>query len=431
MAKFKITSRRLNDGKELVHFYDNITQDIVTDRGIPVALEDDPRCKGMVDSRFLPHRPHPDHYKKEFGELRIQLGLGCNFHCKYCIGTHGEEHVRHEQLVSMPPKLTAKNFVQILVDNDIKPQRIVFWGGEPLVYWKTIIELVPLLKEKIKSIKSFGTITNGSLLTLDKAKFLVENNIAVTFSHDGWSFNAYRDDNDPLDNPKVLEAVRYYFDNITDKNQLSFHVVVTPENCDLQRFGTYFDEKIGRKGIRVTFESIVKNDRFSKDIVTPFSQETRKVLLNNILTLAGTTGDNTQFSDLRNITSQFLLTLINKSKLTREHFDYPCSAPFSSQVAVDLHGNILKCHGTDPKISTIGHLSKIESVVNDTLIRSSDRSNCSDCPFLALCAGGCPMIEQEDVDYYCTNLKLWYSGFFAAAWKILFNAVLVKIESIE
>lgn len=428
MAKFKITSRRLSDGAVLTHIYDNVTQDIRTDKGIPVALANDPRCKNLVDKGFGNRLVKPNHYKKSFNELRIQLGLGCNFHCKYCIDTHGLEHTRTEATVAMPPKVTAKNFVDLLVKNDIQPKRVVFWGGEPLVYWKTILELVPLIKERVPSVKSFGTITNGSLLTLDKAKFLVENDISVTVSHDGWSFNTYRDDKDPLDNPKVVEALQYYYDHIDEKSKLSFHIVVTPENCDLQKFADYFDKKLDRSPVEFNFESIVKNDRYTKDIITPFDHEARKTLLNNLIVLAGTESENTKFHDLREVTSRFILTLVNKKYITRERFDYPCSAPFSSQVAVDLQGNILKCHGTNPEFSTIGHLNNITAIVNDTLIPSSKRSECSDCPFLALCSGGCPMLEQEDINYYCENLKIWYSGFFAAAWKILFNAVLSSIE---
>lgn len=431
MAKFKITSRRISDGKELVHFYDNVTQDIVTDKGIPVALANDPRCKQLVDKGFADRWTTPNHYRKEFSELRIQLGLGCNFHCKYCIDTHGLEHTRTESRVAMPPKVTARNFVDMLVKNDIKPKRIVFWGGEPLVYYKTIVELVPLLKEKVPSIESFGTITNGSLFTLDKAKFFVENSISVTVSHDGWSFNTYRDDKDPLDDPKIVEAFQYYYDHIDNKSMLSFHIVVTPENCDLQGFPEFFDKKLDRSPVTFNFESIVKNDRYTKDIITPFDLPAKKTLLNNIFALASTESENTRFADLRKITSRFILTLVNKKGLTRQHFDYPCSAPFANQVAVDLHGNILKCHGTNPEFSTIGHLNDIECVVNDTLHPSSERKECSDCPFLALCSGGCPMLEQEDIDCYCENLKIWYSGFFACAWKLLFDAIISKIETVK
>lgn len=79
---FKVTS--VKNGEKIVHYYNNITQEIYTEKGIPVYLQQDPRCQPMVDGYNI--RPSRLREKKtnKVRHLRIQLGLNCNFHCKYC-----------------------------------------------------------------------------------------------------------------------------------------------------------------------------------------------------------------------------------------------------------------------------------------------------------------------------------------------------------
>lgn len=423
--RFKIKSKK-SDGTIQVHTYDNHTQEIFTEKGIPVSLNNDPRT---VNLRANFRADIPIHYTKDIKELRVQLGLACNFHCKYCIEGHNNDNLNQETVVAMPPKQTAENFVKLLKDNDITAQRIIFWGGEPLVYWKTIQELVPRLEELYKDIEGFGfgLCTNGSLLDVDKVKYMLEHNMSFSFSHDGWSFNAYRGDKDPLDNPKVIEALQYYYDNVENKNLMNFNVVITPENCEVLKLPKWFEEKVGRP-IHVNIECIVKNDRKTEKIVKPFDEETKKTLLNHLFYAGVMDEEQSKLPSLRRITSKFMASLVNKRPLKTCQF--PCGAPYRGQVAVDLQGNVLRCHGTDPKYNTIGHLSDIESCINDTMISSFDRTNCLDCPFLTLCAGGCPMLKQEDLDCYCKTLKLYYSAFFAAAWKLLFDGTILSIETL-
>ena len=429
--KFKITSKK-PDGTEQFHIYDNTTNDVWSSRGIPVALANDPRVSSSFKGKGWSPDHGPEYYQKEFRNLRIQLGVNCNFHCKYCIEKHSEAHNKVHQIVetpvAMPPKQSAENLVNLMVKNGIKPRTITYWGGEPLVYWKTIVELQPLLEKAYPDMQYYGLCTNGSLLTVEKAKFMVEHRIGLTMSHDGWSFNVYRNDKDPLDNPEVVKALQYYYDNIESPRMMSFNIVITPENCDILKLPEWFEQKVGRK-VRLHFESIVKNDPITDGIIKPFSRENIRTLLNAMLMVGTQDPNECLFPQFREEVNDFIWRLVNKKPIDTAR--YVCSAPYSRQVAIDMLGNILRCHGTDPRTNTIGHLSQIEDCINDSLLSTLDREHCKDCPFVHLCMGGCPMVDQETLDHYCTNLKIYNSGFFAAVWKLLFNGTLVKIESMS
>jgi len=93
-------------------------------------------------------------------KLKIQLGLGCNFSCSYCL--QGTEIAKASATSTNDANIFLKK-----IDSWLDPEqleKIEFWGGEPLLYWKKLEILVPALREKFPNLK-FSTISNGSLLT--------------------------------------------------------------------------------------------------------------------------------------------------------------------------------------------------------------------------------------------------------------------------
>ena len=418
--KFKITAKK-DDGSGLsVHYFDNQSLDIWTEQGVPVVLSEDPRC-----SDFLPWVETPStfegqtHKKSEkINTLRITLGFKCNFHCKYCLESCKEEQVKTNPIIPIHKDWDSK--VASLVDRISKKfphlEKITFWGGEPLVYFKLIKKLVPALRERYPDV-SFSTITNGSLLTLPVAKYLMENKIHTTVSHDGPAFNIYRDDKDPLDDEKTLEGIRY----ILEQDQTThFNIVVTPENADLQKIVPYFESKLGMP-LKIHFESIVKLSEETKGIVKDFDEETAKTLLNNIVAFGSTPTRDHDYGAIRDSVTYVLRMLINKNAIP----DIGCMIGDECFVAIDMDGNLLTCHGdTD----TYGTIEMVDDVGMTHVTSWRDRENCVQCPFLVACRGGCTMRDTKNHEILCETAKIWYAGFFIAAWKVLFNTTICRIE---
>ena len=430
--KFKIFSKR-DDGKNVLHFYDNITQEILTEKNIPVYLINDPRCKRLT--RHSTHRYQLEdsktvqsHIKKlEINNLRITLGFDCNFSCKYCLEaqTRHKHNKFHHNRGSLDDRV--ENLIAMLKKSDIKPRSITFWGGEPFVYIKAIQKLTPKLKELYPEA-GISTITNGSLLTPKLCEWLVENDIGLTVSHDGPSFNAYRNDKNPLDDDVILQSMKYYVEQASkpdSKLRFGFNCVITPENSDLSQLAPYFESYFGRP-VHFGFESIAKLNAFSKDVITPFDEQHQKLLLNHIVAYGSTESNDHPYGSMRDRVTNVLKDLINRTNM----YTVPTSCMVGAEdfLAIDMQGNLLKCHGA---AETYGTLSELNEATFEIEHPWTTRDNCRTCPYLVSCKGGCVMASNEDTNATCKNLQIWHAGLFIAAWKILFDSTIYKIEPME
>jgi uncharacterized protein len=145
-----------------------------------------------------------NHGKKNLKTVKIQMGLSCNFECDYC----SQRFVPHADA-------TNSEDVQPFVDNMSQwfeggddglglNVKVEFWGGEPLVYWKTLKPLAEAIIKKYPNIMP-SIITNGSLLDEEKNQWLEENNFNLAISHDGPG--QYVRGPDPLEDPKSKQAI--------------------------------------------------------------------------------------------------------------------------------------------------------------------------------------------------------------------------------
>lgn len=109
--------------------------------------------------------------------------LACNLNCVYCF----EYGYRNKKTMSDETLYDVINFIQSKLNAQTKAIHITWFGGEPLLAFQTIVELNKMLMPIIsdKEVKyTASMITNGILLTDDKAKYLAENcnikNVQIT-----------------------------------------------------------------------------------------------------------------------------------------------------------------------------------------------------------------------------------------------------------
>ena len=117
-------------------------------------------------------------------QVKIQLGLSCNFECEYC----NQRFVPHADSTNL-------NDVQPFVHNMPtwfdggddglgKNRSFEFWGGEPLVYWKTLKPLAEEIYKKYPNAQ-LSLITNGSLLDKEKVDWFDSLGFSIAVSHYG------------------------------------------------------------------------------------------------------------------------------------------------------------------------------------------------------------------------------------------------------
>jgi uncharacterized protein len=156
----------------------------------------------LIDARLLvePHLDLPGtalarlnlrrraHYRQGGGHyrtLRMSLTERCNMACSYCF----QQELYPDTQPRMTPdriRETIEWFVGQAAGDYVTVQ---YFGGEPLMEWPLIMESHELLVQAAAAGKISGfrqTITtNGTLITSERARWMVERGFDLTFSFDG------------------------------------------------------------------------------------------------------------------------------------------------------------------------------------------------------------------------------------------------------
>ena len=179
--------------------------------------------------------------------ITLHVAHACNLKCAYCFA-HGGDY-------GGPPGVMRSDVAHQAVRwalNESKPLKkcqIDFFGGEPLLNFGLIRDIVPYAREYAKRVGvdvSFGIATNGTLISEEIIQFLIDEEIYVQVSVDG---NAT--DHDRLrrfqDGKETYDVVGKNLKKLTDRSpdRVSVHATMTSYNLDrqsiekdLKKFGT-------------------------------------------------------------------------------------------------------------------------------------------------------------------------------------------------
>lgn len=118
--------------------------------------------------------------------LCLHVAHDCNLACKYCFAEEGEYHGRRA-LMSFE---VGKKALDFLIDNsgNRRNLEVDFFGGEPLMNWEVVKQLVKYGRSKEKEYNKnfrFTLTTNGVLLNDEIMEFLNEEMSNVVLSLDG------------------------------------------------------------------------------------------------------------------------------------------------------------------------------------------------------------------------------------------------------
>ena len=423
---FSIEAQDPHTGKLYRYQYDNQANRIQTSEGIPLCLEFDPRFERMRFTMREDGDRSCQHAKsRHLKQLRIQMGIQCNYSCRYCAQRTLQKMV---PIVPSDDK-TVEKFLSRLSSSIDSADAIHFTGGEVFVYRKKLIPLVAGLK-KLYPDARMGIITNGSLLTKELADWMLDNRIGLVISHDGPSFTRYRDAEDIFDKPSVLEAIQHYYDrNLKEGLGLDphFNVVVTPDNRKLSQLPDYFRRKTGRN-VQLQFESIVKLNSKTLGEVPPFTSDEAYELVNEIFQAGIDFRKDQPLGYLAFMADRVAGRLVRENRLTA--LLYPCDNAQQDTVAVDISGNLLSCQGLPAFKTAYGEIEDL-TTLHGHAVPWTERKECPDCQYLVSCLGGCSVQSEEDHEISCRTLRLWNMGLFYAAWFRLFGTVITAIEPLE
>jgi len=125
---------------------------------------------------------------RKLSKVTLQLTQGCNFRCKYCVySEEGKPRQRSHSEKTMSFE-TAKKAIDFFQEHsvDSKNVNIGFYGGEPLLEYPLLKEVVNYAKERFRGKKlTFSITTNATLLNEEIITYFQEHDFGLLISLDG------------------------------------------------------------------------------------------------------------------------------------------------------------------------------------------------------------------------------------------------------
>jgi len=318
----------------------------------------------------------------------LTLGRACNLQCVYCHQGDSKPSLSTCREQDIPdPAVVTEYFPK---EGHYK---IVLYGGEPLLYWDFLVPFVELMKERNPNV-DFNMPTNGTLLTIEKAKKINELGIKVGLSHDGKHFEQTRKTKDILQvNPEPYLTL--------DKRNIG--AVVSRINPDFYDVWDYFEEfKIKHGLAQKEFVHI----QVVKDVEGNTPHE---LLINNMPEyelMLDKVFDHLYQDILANKFEGYefmqyapLIQTLNWRLKKPELKGVWCGA--DTQVChIDVYGNMFPCHNSTKTIGNRKDLGILAGGYNPNI----DNEKCINCRAYTICGGGCPMASPENRESMCYTM---------------------------
>jgi uncharacterized protein len=403
---FEIEALKKATGEAKKFYYDNEFNILKDEKGFIWEypnLPEDPHAGSTETVPFS--KDDPLKKSNKIHTLKIQLGLSCNYSCDYC----------SQKFVERPPETSKKDIddfikkLDVLEFSEERGLKIEFWGGEPLVYWKTLKPLAEALQEKFdhwEKKPTFGIVTNGSLLTREICSWLYYMGFGVGISHDGPGQSVRGPD--PFDDPEKKEIILEFYKVMKQQHRISFNSMLNNKNISRKAVYEWFAELTGDPDVSIGEGSIV--DAYDEDGVASSLDSLeehfafRRNAFNDIYSTDGSINFNLTLQKVDDFTKSVL------SHRRSKYVGQKCGMDDQNTIAVDLKGNIVTCQNVSVMETSKngeshlgGNLEDYSNVELKSVTHWKNRNNCSSCPVLHLCKGSCMYLDGKYWDVTCDN----------------------------
>lgn len=413
--KFKVFAKSLESADIRAFYYDNMTNQLSEENGRVIA-------RSPATAEAVPHpgfdKTSPLSKSRSPKLLKIQLGLSCNYTCDYC----------SQRFVERPPETSKKHIDEFLskLDNlrlsEQEGLKIEFWGGEPLVYWKTLKPLAEALRDKYDWGRpiNFSIITNGSLLTDEICDWLYDMGFSVAISHDGPGQSVRGPD--PFNDVNTRRVVLDFYRRMKPQGRISFNAMLNNKSTSRAAIQSWFIEFTGDSDVPLGEGEIVDayDEGGQANSLQTFREHFafRKQAFNEIFETDGRIG----FVGVINKLDEFITSVL--SQTPSAGFGQKCGMDRQEALTVDMRGNVITCQNVSAvEIAPNGenHLCGTLDNFDDVQLKSathwSRRPHCSACPVVALCKGACMFLEGDNWTSSCANAYTDNVTLFALAFQ--------------
>jgi uncharacterized protein len=320
----------------------------------------------------------------------------CNLACKYCfLGNNNFDKRKSFDLKNMS-KETADKAIDFFIrqikmsglDSEENKPVIIFYGGEPLVNYEILeyaAERLNSLRDKEKCIKNLemSMVSNGLLLTKERALRLKELGVAIAISVDGFTEEANSMRVDMGGNNvflKLLERLEMCKELGVD---VSFSVTLSEETIKGTKDMLKLIDNFGIKSFG--FNIMMSNENFI--VPQEYNEAAAQFIIDEFVELRK-----------RGIYEDRIMRKLKAFTKAQIYFS-DCAATAGGQIVIAPSGQVGICHGClhnkEYFVSEVTNqefdATKDKDFIEWSQLTPINKEECLDCNALGICGGGCPI----------------------------------------
>lgn len=310
----------------------------------------------------------------EFNLLRILLTDLCNLKCEYCKVCNNTA----KPLATPSPIERVHDAVNSLFEKNTKPKAIHITGGEPLIFYDRVKEIISYIRDKYSS-KNYKYIiiigTNGVFLDQPKIDFFKKNKVKLIISLDGDkkanSLRVMRDGKSSYNHTvSAIEKLK--------KAKIEFGISMVIGSHNVSKTNKNIDEIIRKFNPSSLGVNFIKNTKIDKK--SPYLISGKKYS-DHIYAAHKANRENGTFLEL--LARKIFPFVSQKYRL------YDCGASNGTTINIDASGNVGTCKSF-LCLKAIYADKDIKKIIDQFKGRSPlFNHHCSNCYAQGICGNGC------------------------------------------
>lgn len=360
--------------------------------------------------------------------LVLELTSSCNMSCEYCI--NGVAYNQKDCLISKNlSKEASFNAVDYLINHSqdqVKPLAISFYGGEPILRYPLLKEIIIYAKNQASSKGKemvFSITTNGTLLTREIIEFLIEHSVQLVISLDG-----PEEINDRFRKLKngdgTYHSIIKILQMIKDTNAAYFNLlvrcsVVVMPGANLTELASFFNELHVNLIVNYVDTYGLDDAKFRKTTYSDSIESLKNSLTERLLKEgAGILSDTSSHKDFSIALLSPMLKRFLEPKPSSQFMGLGQCIPGASRLYLSVDRYFYPCEKlAGHSFARIGNIEtgideeKSEYLINQFYETANSKctgcwisSRCSAC--LALAISG-DHIDKKKFNHYCNGTKSW------------------------
>lgn len=326
-------------------------------------------------SKSLIHSsPYEEKTSVSIRHIALNVAERCNLRCTYCYA--GEGDYGNDSLMSFDVACKAIRFFS----KKDKPLHIAFFGGEPLLNFELIKNVVEWCKTE-ESAYSFSLTTNAVLLNPQHMDFFTKNKFAIKVSYDGKSLQSVQRTHNTQLTGRIENKLQKFEADLLKLR--SFQLRSTISRAHIDSFAINLLNTLNSFQYRIQYARVSSNHK--RELFTLEDAKKLSALLEEVVE---------HWIDEKDWNT--LLRIGNfKSMIRKLHYgqEEPFCGAGINYLSVSTRGRFYLCHRfTEDEEECFGD---VENGINEEKfryiqsLRGRLKEPCSSCWMRNLCQGGC------------------------------------------